>query len=189
MEGNTNYKIKIHQVRPLLLTVFIVFLDQLTKNIVSTKMVYGESIKVFSDFFRITYVKNPNIAFSIGYNMPASLKVPIFLILITIAMVTICYYLVKSILEKETMTSWMMATILGGAIGNISDRFIRRGGVVDFLDIKFYGIFGWERWPTFNIADISIVFCGFFFVFYYLFYHETPTTDTSMTEDKNISAE
>ena len=33
----------------------------------------------------------------------------------------------------------------------------RPDGVVDFLDFKFYGLFGLERWPTFNIADASLV--------------------------------
>ena len=33
-------------------------------------------------------------------------------------------------------------------------------GVVDFIDLKFYGIFGWERWPTFNLADTSVVVGG-----------------------------
>jgi len=31
--------------------------------------------------------------------------------------------------------------------------------VVDFIDIKFYGLFGFERWPTFNAADSSVVVC------------------------------
>jgi len=30
---------------------------------------------------------------------------------------------------------------------------------VDFIDVRFYGIFGWERWPTFNFADASVVVC------------------------------
>jgi signal peptidase II len=28
---------------------------------------------------------------------------------------------------------------------------------VDFLSFKFYGLFGLERWPTFNVADASVV--------------------------------
>ena len=44
--------------------------------------------------------------------------------------------------------------------GNIIDRIFRPQGVVDFIDVKFFGIFGLERWPTFNVADASIVVCG-----------------------------
>ena len=49
---------------------------------------------------------------------------------------------------------------MGGGFGNLFDRFFRPEGVVDFIDFKFYGILGFERFPTFNVADISIVICG-----------------------------
>jgi signal peptidase II len=38
--------------------------------------------------------------------------------------------------------------------------FFRPEGVLDFLDVKFYGLFGLERWPTFNVADSAVVICG-----------------------------
>ena len=50
--------------------------------------------------------------------------------------------------------------IVGGGIGNLIDRFFRPEGVVDFIDVKFYGLFGMERWPTFNVADSAVVVCG-----------------------------
>ena len=50
--------------------------------------------------------------------------------------------------------------IVGGGLGNLIDRFFRAEGVVDFIDLKFYGLFGLERWPTFNVADSAVVVCG-----------------------------
>jgi signal peptidase II len=55
---------------------------------------------------------------------------------------------------------WSIAGIVGGGLGNLIDRVVRPEGVVDFLDVKFYGLFGLERWPTFNVADASVVVCG-----------------------------
>ncbi len=49
---------------------------------------------------------------------------------------------------------------MGGGIGNLIDRIFRSLRVVDFISVKFYGIFGLERWPTFNIADASLVVSG-----------------------------
>ena len=49
------------------------------------------------------------------------------------------------------------ALILGGALGNLYDR-MRFGAVRDFIDVYFGGLEGWH-WPTFNIADMSLV-CG-----------------------------
>ena len=54
---------------------------------------------------------------------------------------------------------WAVAGIIGGGMGNIIDRIFRPNGVVDYISVKFYGIFGMERWPTFNIADASVVVC------------------------------
>jgi signal peptidase II len=47
-----------------------------------------------------------------------------------------------------------LALIIGGALGNASDR-IRHGAVVDFLD---FHLADWH-WPAFNIADVGVV-CG-----------------------------
>ena len=58
-----------------------------------------------------------------------------------------------------------MAAITGGGIANCLDRFFRPGGVIDFIDIKFYGILGLERYPTFNIADSSVVVGGLLLVY------------------------
>ena len=54
--------------------------------------------------------------------------------------------------------------IAGGGLGNLIDRFFRAEGVVDFIDIKFFGLFGLERWPTFNVADSAVVICGILLV-------------------------
>ena len=54
--------------------------------------------------------------------------------------------------------------IVGGGLGNLIDRFFRAEGVVDFIDIKFFGLFGLDRWPTFNVADSAVVVCGFMLV-------------------------
>ena len=40
--------------------------------------------------------------------------------------------------------------------------------MVDFIDVKFYGLFGMERWPTFNVADSAVVVCGILLVVSFL---------------------
>ena len=55
---------------------------------------------------------------------------------------------------------WLLAAILGGGLGNIVDRLFRRQAVIDFVDVKFYGLFGLERWPVFNLADATVVVAG-----------------------------
>ena len=50
--------------------------------------------------------------------------------------------------------SYALAGIIGGAIGNVIDRFAH-GAVVDFIDLYI----GDYHWPAFNMADSAIT-CG-----------------------------
>lgn len=61
-----------------------------------------------------------------------------------------------------------ISMVIGGAIGNVIDRF-RFGAVVDFLD---FHAFGWH-YPAFNIADSCIVLGVFILIFYALFFEKT----------------
>ena len=54
--------------------------------------------------------------------------------------------------QTHTQKIIYLSMIMGGAIGNIVDRFWH-GAVVDFLDFHLYNY----HWPAFNVADSSIV--------------------------------
>jgi signal peptidase II len=126
-------------------------------------MYLGQSFEVLGDFFRITFVENPGMAFGIRVN-----NTTVFLGLSLLAAVLVFYYLFK--LRKE---GWFLQLALifitAGAIGNLTDRFIY-GKVVDFLDFEFFDIsipafelvginfsgYSMTRWPVFNVADMAV---------------------------------
>jgi signal peptidase II len=70
----------------------------------------------------------------------------------------LAYYLKTD--EFSTFQRWAVCGIIGGGFGNLIDRIFRPNGVVDFVSVNFYGLFGLSRWPTFNVADSSVVVCG-----------------------------
>ncbi len=78
--------------------------------------------------------------------------------------------------DKSGFTSfqrWSGAIILGGGLGTVYDRIFRFDeGVVDFISIKFYGLFGMDRWPTFNISDSCVVVGVILFALSILFQKE-----------------
>jgi signal peptidase II len=78
--------------------------------------------------------------------------------LAVIALLFLYYLLTRDPLTR--LQKWTFAALLGGGLGNYVDRIMRPEGVVDFLDVKFYGIFGLARWPTFNLADATVVIAG-----------------------------
>ena len=83
------------------------------------------------------------------------------LIGLTIAISILVIYFIQK--EKESLARIGLAMVLGGAIGNLLDRF-RLGSVVDFLD--FY--LGTYHWPAFNIADSAICIGAALILFQYM---------------------
>jgi len=145
---------------PLSLTAFIILADQLSKIFIVKNWPQTGLIKdVFNnDFLWIYHVRNNVIAFSIGGNIPQAIRPLVFIIIPILILGFLAWYYFKSD-EFSKLQLWAAAGIIGGGVGNIIDRIFRSDGVVDFISVKFYGLFGFERWPTFNIADSSVVIC------------------------------
>ncbi|WKC58025.1 signal peptidase II [Borrelia sp. P9F1] len=133
----------------------LVFFDQLSKYLIVQYVELGsEYLSIFGDFLKIIHVRNTGILFSIGSSMDNNLKNLFFLVLPIVVLIFVFYF---SLNEKNGMIRVSLLLILSGGIGNIIDRLCRPLGVVDFLDVKFFGIFGLQRWPTFNFADSYVV--------------------------------
>jgi len=150
------------KILPLSLTALIVIADQIVKAVIVKISPRTGLIKdVFdNDFLWIYHVRNKAIAFSLGENFPDPVKKVVFIIVPILVLGFLLWYYFKSD-EFSGIQRWAAAGIIGGGIGNIIDRIFRPDGVVDFISVKIYGLFGWERWPTFNIADSSVVVCCF----------------------------
>jgi signal peptidase II len=148
------------KILPFSLTAFIIIVDQVLKAIiVIIKPETGLIKDVFNNgFFWIYHVRNKAIAFSLGQNLPDAFRPVMFVIVPILVLGFLIWYYFKSD-EFTLLQRWAAAGIIGGGIGNIIDRIFRSDGVVDFISIKIYGLFGMQRWPTFNIADSSVVVC------------------------------
>jgi len=152
---------------PFSLSGLIIVLDQITKaHVVANWPRPGTFISdVFNnDVLLLYHVRNKAIAFSIGDNIPPPYRLALFVIvpIAVLAFLTWYYFHTEEFTRPQR---WAIAGIIGGGIGNIIDRIFRPDGVVDFISVKFYGLFGMERWPTFNVADASVVICSLFLLF------------------------
>jgi len=153
---------------PLVLTAGVIVVDQVVKWIVTRTLPYGRPVEVIGDFLRLVYVQNPNIGFSIGRSLGGGGR---FVLARLLPLAVMAILLVYSLVGKDItrLQRWILGAVLGGGLGNYVDRIFRRGEVVDFIDFKFYGIFGLERWPTFNIADSTLVVSGILLLASFLF--------------------
>jgi signal peptidase II len=145
---------------PLVLSAGVILADQVSKAIVVASIPKGSSVRVIGDFFRLIHVQNPAIAFSIGHGIEAGARRTLFMLLplAVIALLFLYYLFTRDPLSR--FQKWCFGALVGGGLGNYVDRIFRPEGVVDFLDFRFYGIFGMERWPTFNLADATVVVAG-----------------------------
>lgn len=145
---------------PIILTVLVVVLDQVSKALIVKNIpAYTIGAQYFGDFLRIIHVRNTGVAFSFGASWSQTLRSLLFSLmpLVVIVLVVVIYFRNTDFTKLQR---WAIMGIVGGGIGNLIDRWFRPQGVVDFIDVKFYGLFGLERWPTFNIADSAVVVCG-----------------------------
>jgi len=153
-------KLEKERVLPLSLTAFIILVDQISKAVI-VKLSPGRGLikDVFNNnFLWIYHARNKAIAFSLGENFPDSVKKIAFIIIPVLVLGFLLWYYFNSD-DFTKIQRWAAAGIIGGGIGNIIDRIFRPDGVVDFISVKLYGFLGFDRWPTFNLADSSVVVC------------------------------
>ncbi|HNM84410.1 MAG TPA: signal peptidase II [Mycobacterium sp.] len=132
----------------LLLTVaaVVLALDVLTKVLAVRFLTPGQPVSIIGDTVTWTLVRNPGAAFSMATGYTWGLTLVATAVVVGII-----------VMGRRLVSPWWaigLGMILGGALGNLVDRFFRspgplRGHVVDFLSI------GW--WPVFNVADPAVV--------------------------------
>lgn len=135
----------------ILLSVFVILLDQWTKALILARFQLGDSVPVLSSFFNITYVRNTGAAFGFLAGSSSSFRVPFFIIVPIVAL-TVIGLMFRKLPERDVQMASALALVMGGAVGNFIDR-IQHGFVVDFLD------FHWNyaaHFPAFNVADSAI---------------------------------
>ena len=165
---NQNTKTKLW---PILLSIAVILLDQITKAIIIKNIdplsypltSTNTPINIIGEYVRIIHVRNNAIAFSMGSSLSANVRSILFG-LMPLAVVVAVYVIYFRNDDFTKLQRWAICGILGGGLGNLIDRFFRKDGVIDFIDCTFFGWFGMERWPTFNVADCTVVICGGIFV-------------------------
>ena len=123
------------------------------------------SIPVIHNFLYITPIENPGIAFGINLGPDFKTIISIFTVIATVGLL-IYFFRIK---KDDFLTRFSVAVILGGALGNLTDRIfygyfygyghLFSGNVVDFLDLRLFGFFFMNKTfgvYVFNVADVAI---------------------------------
>ncbi|MFJ8543221.1 signal peptidase II [Streptomyces sp. NPDC093586] len=128
--------------------VFAYLLDLVSKMIVVAKLEHHEPIDILGDWLRLAAIRNAGAAFGVGEAFTVIFTVIAAVVIVVIARLA----------RKLYSLPWAVALglLLGGALGNLTDRIFRspgvfEGAVVDFIAPKHFAVF--------NLADSAIV-CG-----------------------------
>lgn len=124
------------------IVLFILFLDQLTKFLVTKNLFLNQSLPLIKGIFHLTPIHNRGAAFGILKN-----QAPLFICASLFAIILIYFSLKNNKHKKPYTYSLSLGLILAGALGNLIDR-VCLGYVIDFLDFRI--------WPVFNVADSAI---------------------------------
>jgi signal peptidase II len=125
-----------------LVASFIVAIDQATKQLALDALADGP-VDLIEGVLTLRLTLNPGGAFGVLQGLPG------FFLVASIGIVIAILYWVRHL--EDGRWAWPLGMILGGGIGNLTDRVLRDtdGRVVDFIDLHV--------WPVFNIADSAIV--------------------------------
>ncbi|QSE94509.1 signal peptidase II [Rhodococcus pseudokoreensis] len=139
-----------HQRRLLLFAIAgtILATDLLTKILAVANIEPGRPVWLIGDLVSLRLVRNPGAAFSMATGMTW---------LLTLVAVGVVIGVVR--IGRTLRSPWWalgLGLVLGGALGNLVDRFFRAPGVMQGHVVDFVSV-GW--WPVFNVADSAIV-CG-----------------------------
>ena len=124
----------------------ILAFDQTTKFLIVSNLDEGEIVPVLGELLQFHFVKNSGAAFSLASGFTWILSI------VAVGVIVAIVIFAKRI--KSTAWAWMLGLLLGGALGNVTDRLFREpsfgmGHVIDFLQL-------WGFPAIFNIADVAI---------------------------------
>jgi len=120
-------------------------LDRITKLLVEDRLAGRPPVRLIPGVLDLNYTTNSGGAFGLGRSAPLVFAVATVVVVIAIG--------VASLRLSRPSAAIAIGLILGGALGNLTDRLVHgagfSGSVTDFIDFQI--------WPVFNLADSAIV--------------------------------
>ncbi|WP_460219955.1 signal peptidase II [Psychroserpens sp. MEBiC05023] len=153
----------------LLLIVFNIAIDQISKVIVRANIDPTDRINVIGDTFLMMNVENTGAFLGMGSDMNPTLKLFLLKILPVLVLCYLVYYIINN-KGLDKLSKIALSCIAGGGIANVFDR-IAFGSVTDFFHLDFGGVF---RTGVFNVADMSVTF-GMLILLYSTFFLKRKT--------------
>lgn len=158
-------------------------LDQATKYYAVQSLEGMPIQRYLGDTIRIQFATNTGAFLGLGNGLPENVRFWLFNVF-TGAVITGIFIYVLAASRMKAIESIAFALLVSGGIGNLIDRVIRGGYVVDFMNM---GI-GKLRTGIFNVADMAIM-AGIFLLLTYKFFESDPEETDQDKEENGERAE
>lgn len=136
----------------LLVLVFCVGCDQVSKDLVIDKLRFAPAVTLMQDTVHLLYAENPGAAFSLGADLHPNLRFWFF----TVGSAVFLAAMLLFVLFRRGATRievFGFALVIGGGFSNLLDRILKDGRVIDFVMLRV----GEMQTAIFNFADVMII--------------------------------
>jgi signal peptidase II len=135
--------------------LFCVGCDQATKRVAADVLKDSATLSFLGDSFRLTYVENSGAFLGLGGGWPEPVRWLVFTGVALAVVAASAGWVVTQWRrdQQNSLAVWAMVLIAAGGMGNLVDRILRDGRVIDFMNLGL----GRVRTGIFNVADVQIM--------------------------------
>lgn len=125
--------------------------DQVAKAVARSTLRSAAPMALFYETLTLTYAENPGGFLSFGAHFSEATRFVLFTLIVGGALLLGCVVLLR-VQSLPTLQWFGLALSIGGGLGNLIDRFMNQGRVIDFLYLRL----GLLHTGVFNIADVAV---------------------------------
>jgi signal peptidase II len=135
----------------VLVLLALIGCDQITKDLARQGLADASPRMILGGLVRLTYAENPGTFMGLGAELNEGLRFAVYSA--SAIVVLVCIVLLFAYADRvNRLISFGSAVLLAGAIGNLVDRFVNDGRVIDFMVVGA----GSLHTGVFNVADVLI---------------------------------
>lgn len=137
----------------LLILLTCVGCDQATKSVAQQHLAEREPIALFNGVLHLVYAENSGAFLSLGTGLAPEVRTWLFTALVSLLLLGLLIFTLVRINRQPLGVTLALTLYLAGGMGNLIDRFLNDGHVIDFMVL---GV-GFVRTGVFNVADMLIM--------------------------------
>lgn len=127
--------------------------DQATKLVARQTLATAPMQEYAGGLFRLVYAENPGAFLSLGATLSENARFWIFVVMAALLLTGVGWFALRFSQQTPQIVIVAIALVIGGGLGNLIDRIVHEGRVVDFMQVGF----PWLRTGVFNVADMAIM--------------------------------